>query len=142
VNRALDVTVSALQIAVAVAMAVAHQKVVLDKVEALNRTTSDLIAGTASRLKTQGTQIHQSAASTMLDMESLRSAFGDINIALDEISRYRQEALPQMAHSILELDELTTEAEKAIEKHERGTLAAGSLNIEVDEEARSDDTGG
>jgi uncharacterized protein YaaN involved in tellurite resistance len=133
VDRALDVTVSALQIAVAVAMAVAHQKVVLDKVEALNQTTSDLIAGTASRLKTQGTQIHKSASSTMLDMESLRSAFADINIALDEISRYRQEALPQMAHSILELDELTTQAEKAIEQHERGTLAAGSLNVEAGE---------
>lgn len=132
VDRALDVTVSALQIAVAVAMAVAHQKVVLDKVEALNRTTSDLIAGTASRLKAQGTQIHQGAASTMLDMESLRSAFADINIALDEISRYRQEALPQMAHSILELDQLTTEAERAIEQHERGTLAAGSLDVETE----------
>jgi uncharacterized protein YaaN involved in tellurite resistance len=132
VDRALDVTVSALQIAVAVAMAVAHQKVVLDKVQALNKTTSDLIAGTASRLKTQGTQIHQGAASTMLDMEALRSAFADINIALDEISRYRQEALPQMAHSIIELDQLTTEAEKAIEQHERGTLAAGSLQVEVD----------
>jgi uncharacterized protein YaaN involved in tellurite resistance len=132
VDRALDVTVSALQIAVAVAMAVAHQKVVLDKVEALNQTTSDLIAGTASRLKTQGTQIHQAAASTMLDMEALRSAFADINIALDEISRYRQEALPQMAHSILELDQLTTEAEKAIERHEQGTLAAGSLSVEAE----------
>ncbi len=132
VDRALDVTVSALQIAVAVAMAVAHQKVVLDKVEALNKTTSDLIAGTASRLKTQGTQIHQGAASTMLDMESLRSAFADINIALEEISRYRQEALPQMAHSIVELDQLTTQAEEAIEQHERGTLAAGSLSVETD----------
>ncbi len=59
VERALDVTISALQVAVAVALAVAHQKVVLDKVEALNRTTSDMIAGTAERLKTQGTQIHQ-----------------------------------------------------------------------------------
>ncbi len=130
VDRAVDVTVSALQIAVAVALAVAHQKVVLDKVDALNRTTSDLIAGTAQRLKTQGTQIHQQASSTMLDMESLKSAFGDINIALDEISRYRQEALPQMAHSIVELDQLTTEAEKAIEKHERGTAAVGSLDVE------------
>jgi uncharacterized protein YaaN involved in tellurite resistance len=130
VDRAVDVTISALQVAVAVAMAVAHQKVVLDKVEALNRTTSDMIAGTAARLKTQGTQIHQQASSTMLDMESLKSAFGDINIALDEISRYRQEALPQMAHSILELDQLTTEAEKAIEKHERGNATVGTLDVE------------
>lgn len=132
VDRAVDVTISALQIAVAVAMAVAHQKVVLDKVEALNRTTSDLIAGTAERLKTQGTQIHQQASSTMLDMESLRSAFGDINIALDEISRYRQEALPQMAHSIIELDQLTAEAEKAIEKHERGTATVSTLDVDGD----------
>jgi uncharacterized protein YaaN involved in tellurite resistance len=130
VDRAVDVTISALQIAVAVAMAVAHQKVVLDKVEALNRTTSDLIAGTAERLKTQGTQIHQQASSTMLDMESLKSAFGDINIALDEISRYRQEALPQMAHSIIELDQLTSEAEKAIEKHERGTATVSTLDVD------------
>jgi len=135
VERAVDVTISALQIAVAVAMAVAHQKVVLDKVEALNRTTSDLIAGTAERIKTQGTQIHEQAAGTMLDMESLKSAFADINIALDEISRYRQEALPQMAHSIIELDQLTAEAENAIAKHERGSVKASQLDIESQAQA-------
>ncbi len=131
VDRALDVTISALQVAVAVAMAVAHQKVVLDKVEALNRTTSDMIAGTAQRLKTQGSQIHQQASSAMLDMQSLKSAFADINIALDEISRYRREALPQMAQTIIEMDALTTEAEKSIEKHERGAGASGALDVEV-----------
>lgn len=120
VNRALDVTVSALQVAVTVALALAHQKVVLDKVEAVNRTTSDLIAGTAERLKTQGTEIHKQAAGTMLDMDSLRSAFEDINLALDEISRYRREALPQMAGTILELDKLTAEGEASMARLERG----------------------
>ena len=121
VGRALDVTVSALQVAVTVALALAHQKVVLDKVEAVNRTTSDLIAGTAERLKTQGTEIHKQAAGTMLDMDSLRSAFEDINIALDEISRYRREALPQMAGTILELDKLTAEGEASIARLEKGS---------------------
>ncbi|MEX1296632.1 MAG: toxic anion resistance protein [Candidatus Limnocylindrales bacterium] len=139
VERALDVTISALQVAVAVAMAVAHQKVVLDKVEALNRTTSDLIAGTATRLKTQGSQIHQQAASTMLDMESLKSAFGDINIALDEIARYRREALPQMAQSIVEMDQLTTKAERTIEKYERSTSASGLLELEVGQAEREEE---
>ncbi|MGI9602096.1 MAG: toxic anion resistance protein [Acidimicrobiales bacterium] len=120
VDRAIDVTVSALQVAVTVALALAHQKVVLDKVDAVNRTTSDLIAGTAERLKTQGTEIHEQAASTMLDMDSLRSAFDDITIALDEISRYRREALPQMATTILELDELSAESEEAIARMEEG----------------------
>ena len=140
VERALDVTISALQVAVAVAMAVAHQKVVLDKVEALNRTTSDMIAGTADRLKTQGSQIHQQASSTMLDVQSLKSAFADINVALDEIARYRREALPQMAQSIVEMDQLTTEAEKTIEKYESSTSASGVLELEVGpSEATADD---
>ena len=123
VDRAIDVTISALQVAVTVALALAHQKIVLDKIQAINTTTSSMIAGTAERLKTQGTQIHQQASSTMLDMEALRSAFADIDIALDEISRYRREALPAMASTILELDALTADSEKAIENVERGRTA-------------------
>lgn len=131
VNRAVDVTVSALQVAVTVALALAHQKVVLDKVEAVNRTTSTLIAGTAERLKTQGTAIHEQAAGTMLDMDSLKSAFEDINIALDEISRYRREALPQMANSILELDHMTAEGEAAIGRLEQGQASSAAINLEA-----------
>jgi uncharacterized protein YaaN involved in tellurite resistance len=118
------VTVSALQVAVTVALALAHQKIVLDKIQAINTTTSTMIAGTAERLKTQGTEIHQQASSTMLDMEALRSAFADIDTALNEISRFRREALPTMAGTILELDTLTAESEQAIENMERGRTAA------------------
>jgi uncharacterized protein YaaN involved in tellurite resistance len=60
----------------------------------------------------------------MLDMEALRSAFADIDTALDEISRFRREALPTMAGTILELDTLTAESEQAIENMERGRTAA------------------
>jgi uncharacterized protein YaaN involved in tellurite resistance len=128
VDRALDVTMSALLVAVTVALALAHQKIVLDKIEAINTTTSEMIAGTAERLKTQGTAIHEQASSTMLDMEALRSAFEDINIALDEISRYRREALPTMAGTILELDQLTAESEEAIERLESGRDATTRLD--------------
>ncbi len=121
-------TISALQVAVTVALALAHQKIVLDKIEAINTTTSAMIAGTAERLKTQGTAIHQQASSTMLDMESLKQAFADIDTALDEISRYRREALPTMAGTILELDELTAESEAAIENMERGRTATTRLD--------------
>jgi uncharacterized protein YaaN involved in tellurite resistance len=130
VDRAIDVTVSALQVAVTVALALAHQKIVIDKVEAINRTTSDLIAGTAERLKTQGTQIHEQAAGAMLDMASLRQAFQDINSAFDEISRYRREALPQMASTILELDRLSAESEAAIDRLEKGQASTSTLTLE------------
>jgi uncharacterized protein YaaN involved in tellurite resistance len=137
VDRAIDVTISALQVAVTVALALAHQKIVLDKIEAINTTTSAMIAGTAERLKTQGAQIHQQASSTMLDMESLRAAFADIDAALDEISTYRREALPTMATTILELDALTAESEAAIERMEQGRTAStkvdGSQTIDIGE---------
>lgn len=127
VDRALDVTVSALQVAVTVALALAHQKIVLDKIDAINSTTSDVIAGTAKRLRTQGTDIHRQATSTMLDMGSLRTAFEDIDAALDEISTYRREALPTMAANILELDQLTAASETSIERMEQGRGAADQL---------------
>ncbi len=133
VNRSIDVTVSALQVAVTVALALAHQKIVLDKVEAINKTTSELIAGTAERLKTQGTEIHRQASSAMLDMESLRSAFADITAALDEISRYRREALPTMAGSILELDQLAAEGEEAISRMEAARQASAEMDLDVSE---------
>jgi uncharacterized protein YaaN involved in tellurite resistance len=132
VDRAIDVTVSALQVAVTVALALAHQKIVLDKVEAINRTTSDLIAGTAERLRTQGTEIHRQASSTMLDMESLRSAFANIAGALDEISRYRREALPQMASNILELDRMTAAGEEAIDRMEKAQAASEEAEAAIE----------
>jgi len=127
VNRAINVTASALDVAVTVALALAHQKLVLDRVEMLNKSTSDLIAGTARRLKTQGTAIHKQASSSMLDMESLKAAFEDINEALKDISQFRQDALPKMAQNVLELDKLTKKGEEAIQKMERGTTVTDRM---------------
>lgn len=131
VDRALDVTISALQVAVTVAVALANQKIVLEKVTALNKTTSDLIAGTAAQLKAQGTVIHTQASSAMLDMDSLKSAFADINTAMDEISRYRQEALPRMAKTILEFDALTAQGEEAVRSFEQGQSARSRMQLDV-----------
>ena len=131
VDRALDVTVSALAVAVTVALALANQKIVLDKVEAINKTTSSLISGTAERLRTQGTEIHHQASSSMLDIEALKSAFTDINAAMDEISQYRRDALPQMASAIVEFDRLAAQGEEAIRKLEEGERARPKLKLDA-----------
>jgi len=134
VNRAINVTVVALQVAIACALALAHQKIVLEKIEALNQTTSNLIEHTAERLKTQGVAIHKQASQSMLTMESLEKAFQDIKTAMDDIAKFRQEALPQMAQNIVRLDNLSEEASKAIEKMDRGDRAQSSIVIDVDVE--------
>ena len=132
VNRALNVTISALQVGVAVAVALENQKNVLEKVNAVSSTTSDLIASTAARLKTQGAEIQKQASSTTLNMESLKAAFADINSAIDDVSNFRKNALPQMAQSVLELDKLTSSAGKTIQSVEAANRNRPQIRIDVD----------
>lgn len=132
VNRALNVTVTALETAATVAMALANQKIVLDQVNSVSQTTSDLIAGTAARLKTQGTEIHKQASTAQLNLDSLRSAFSDLKVAMDDISNFRINALPQMANTIVELDKISSEAEKAIVKMEDGNKTKPQIKLEIE----------
>ncbi len=120
VDRAINVTVSALNVAVTVALALANQRIVLDRVEALNTTTSELIAGTAKALRSQGVDIQNRAASTVLDMEKLEQAFADVIGAIDEVGRYRREALPKLDAQIDRLDVLAAQGEAAIARLDQG----------------------
>jgi uncharacterized protein YaaN involved in tellurite resistance len=132
VDRSIDVTISALNTAVTVALALAHQRIVLDKIEAVSQTTSEIIAGTGERLRTQGTAIHTQAAGTMLDMDALRSAFADISAALDEISRFRRDALPAMAQTIVEFNELTEAAEGTIGRLDQARANREAIELDGD----------
>ena len=131
VNRALNVTMSALQVAATLALALANQRIVLEKVESVNVTTNKLIAGSAKRLKEQGAAIHKQASSTQLDMSVLKQSFADIRAALDDISKFRHDALPKMAQTIVELNKMTEEQDKAIEDLEKGNRVAAAFQIEV-----------
>jgi uncharacterized protein YaaN involved in tellurite resistance len=131
VNRALNTTVSALQVAVTLALALANQRIVLEKVQAINSTTENLITGTAQRLKTQGAEIQKQAASTQLDIGKLRQAFADIHGALDDLTRYRQEALPKMAANILEMERMAEESEQHIRQVEHADKARTDFPLEI-----------
>lgn len=137
VNRAMSVTVSALSVAVQIAYALAHQKITLDKIEALNKTTNQMLASNAQRLKQQGVEIHKRASTASLDMDVLAGSMKDILDAMDEISAYRREALPGMAAEILKFNELTNQGEQAIERMEDGNRAdvSGMISLDLDEAA-------
>ena len=132
VNRAINVTVNALQVGVTLALALANQKIVLDKIEAVNKTTDALIASNAQRLRQQGVEIHKQAASSQINIDTLRQAFVDINAALEEMSNYRSQALPQMEQNINELDELAQKTEASIRTLETSKKLGSGLVIEVD----------
>jgi uncharacterized protein YaaN involved in tellurite resistance len=120
VDRAKNVTISALKIAVTVASALYNQKIVLQKIELLNQTTNELIAGTSRMLKDQGVQIHKQSLQTNISAETLKQAFTDVLSALDSISSYKQEALPKMRDTIDQFRELADNGEKQIQRWERG----------------------
>ncbi|NVJ58990.1 MAG: toxic anion resistance protein [Gammaproteobacteria bacterium] len=132
VNRALSVTVNALQTAVTLALALANQKITLEKIEAINDTTNNLIAQTAANLKQQGAEIHKKAASAQLDMQKLKAAFQDINAALEDISKFRQDALPKMANTIIEMNEVTKKADESVKKFENAEdLSDDEFGLEI-----------
>lgn len=116
VDRAINVTVSALNVAVTVALALANQRLMLDRVEAINTTTSGLIAGTAEALRNQGVAIQTRASSTVLGMEQLEAAFANVIGAIDEVSRYRREALPKLDAQIDRLESLASQGDAAIRR--------------------------
>lgn len=120
VDRAKNVTISALKISVTVASALYNQKIVLKKIELLNQTTNDLIAGTSRMLKNQGAEIQKKSLETNISAETLKHAFVDVLSALDSISNYKQEALPKMRQTIDQFRELADNGEKQILRLEKG----------------------
>jgi len=120
VDRARNVTVSALKISVTVASALYNQRIVLKKIELLNQTTDSLISGTSKMLKNQGAEIHKQSLESSISVDTLKQAFTDVLSALDSISTYKQEALPKMRETINQFRELADNGEQQIVRLEKG----------------------
>jgi len=132
VNRSLNVTITALQTAATLAVALQHQKQVLKGVQAVTDTTNDLIVQTSEQLKTQGVEIQKQASSAALDVEKLKIAFNNVDSALKDISEFRRKALPQLENSIQEMDGLTEKMEESIKKMDEGTKIRKEFTIELE----------
>ncbi|OAB40425.1 toxic anion resistance protein [Paenibacillus antarcticus] len=120
VDRAKNVTISALKISVTVASALYNQKIVLKKIELLNQTTNDLISSTSRMLKNQGVEIQKQSLEASISVDTMKEAFTDVLSALDSISTYKQEALPRMRETINQFRELADGGEKQILRLEKG----------------------
>jgi uncharacterized protein YaaN involved in tellurite resistance len=110
VDRATTTTVSALRTAIIVAQALNNQKLVLNQINALNTTTSNLIESTSEMLKQQSGQVYQQAADSTVNLQKLQTAFNNIYQSIDAIDTYKVQALDNMQKTI---DALTTEVDKA-----------------------------
>ena len=126
VDRAEHVTVASLRTAVTVAGALYNQKIVLDKIAALNATTNDMITATSRMLKEQGVAVQRQATEASVSPETLKQAFSDALSALNDISMYKQRALPQMQQTIADFRQIAEEGERRLQQME----SSGSFLLE------------
>ena len=119
VDRAKNVTITALRTAVMVASALYSQKIVLSKIEKLNEATSNIISSTGRMLKEQGAAVQKQATESTISPDVLKQAFQDAIAAIEDISTFKQEALPKMAETVAQFKELAETGEKEIARLER-----------------------
>ena len=110
VDRASTTTVAALRTAVTVAQAMTNQRLVLEQVTALNTTTASMIDSTGELLRTQTGAIHEQAASSTIPLETLQRAFQNIYETMDQIDKFKLQALTNMKQTV---DTLGSEVEKS-----------------------------
>jgi uncharacterized protein YaaN involved in tellurite resistance len=127
VDRASTTTVGALRTAVTVAEAMTNQRLVLQQVTALNKTTADIIDSTGTLLREQTAKIHEQAAMSTIPLETLQRAFQNIYDTMDSIDTFKVKALSAMKQTV---DTLSSEVEKSkgyIARAEGAAQAKGEL---------------
>ena len=120
VNRAKNVTVSALRTGVMVATALYDQKIVMDKINILNETTESIIETTSHMLKEQGSEIQKHSAETMISPDVLKASFAEALQAIEDVSTYKEQALPKMKETIDMFSDMANDGKKVVDKIETG----------------------
>ncbi|MBQ7928714.1 MAG: toxic anion resistance protein [Methanobrevibacter sp.] len=118
VNRAKNVTLSALRTGVMVASALYDQKIVMDKINILNETTENIIETTSHMLKEQGSEIQKHSAETMISPDVLKASFAEALQAIEDVSTYKEQALPKMKETINMFSDMANDGKKVVEQIE------------------------
>lgn len=118
IDRAKNVTITALRTGVMVASALYNQKITIEKIQTLNETTENIIESTSHMLREQGNEIHKTSMETMISPEALKASFSEAIAAIEDIDNYKKQALPKMKETITAFNEMAKEGEKVIDKIE------------------------
>jgi uncharacterized protein YaaN involved in tellurite resistance len=139
VERASQTTVHALQVAVMISQALATQKQVLGQVNAVNKTTENLLAQNSSMLREQGVEIQRQATSAAIDPEVIKKSFQDVFAAMDDIEKFKLASLDSMEKTIESYQGAINDAQKYIDKNRKAKLTnlTGDIKNAI---ARENDT--
>lgn len=120
VDRALKHTLVSLGVASSLAIALARQKKVIVALESSKKVTEQMISDIADNLLTQGTQVMKQASEPFLQVEVMKRAFTKTLQAMDEVSKYRSDAIGKMKTGIDEMRTMTDEMDNNLNRIESG----------------------
>ena len=98
------------------AQALGDQKLVLDQITALNSTTSNMIESTSAMLRQQSAAVGEQAASSMVDLQKLQTAFDNIYATIDEIDNFKVKSLDSMSKTISALSAQLSRAQTYVDR--------------------------
>lgn len=111
VERAVSTTVSALRIALVISGALAHQRDVLDEIDALKSTTDGLIRSNSELLAMQGEDIRRASSDPAVGVQTIKASFDQIFQAIDAIDTFKAGAVHNMALTVSALSDEMRRAE-------------------------------
>jgi uncharacterized protein YaaN involved in tellurite resistance len=132
VDRAIKHTLVALGIAASLAIALARQKKILKAVQSSKELTEKMIVDVADKLESQGVEVLTMASEPYIQVEVMKVAFSKSLNALDNVSKYRSEALESMKTGCADLKSMTDEMDKNIARIERGHDAREQFKVILD----------
>lgn len=136
VDRATTTTIAALRTAITVSEALGAQKLVLDQINAVNEITNNLILNSSEALGAQGQEIHRQAADSSVQVATLEKAFQNIFKAMDDMDKFRAQALPNMKKTIDSMEATVSKAKDYMSSQRANRI--GNFTDEVLRETAED----
>jgi uncharacterized protein YaaN involved in tellurite resistance len=132
VERARTTTVTALRTAVITAQALENQKLVLDQIDAVNRTTDDLIGRTSEMLAKNTHRIQEQASTSGVSAETLEKAFDNLFTTMDGIDAFRVQANQNFLTTVTTLEEQVERAQPYLRRMQQDPDEQASLKAAAD----------
>ncbi len=104
IDRTTHVSANALHAASALALAASRQESILQQLSAASSVVEQMMQGAAGQLADSQQQMDTKTTEIDADLKRLIGHFVEINSALEDISMYREDALPKIAQSVAELE--------------------------------------
>lgn len=128
VERARTTTVTALRGALMMKAALEQQTNVAGQVDAISKTTSDLLVSATESARNNSELVANQSASTMIQLEALQQSFDNIAIAMENVDKYRLEANQSMKETINSLQALKNTGMNPLTRTDRDSSSSLPVN--------------